>query len=251
MVLGTAFPHFIKDIKGDYPWEYVIVLTSVLAILGGILILNLVPDGPYRKFSKKINLNAIPSLFKIQSFRAAAIVYFGHMWELYAFWTFVPFIIQTYLNRHPGASFNISLLSFSVIAIGSLSCVLGGYISQKKGNKPVAVAALLLSCLCCLVSPFIFSINSEVVFVLFLLFWGIVVIPDSPLFSTLVAQNVPISLKGTALTIVNSIGFAITIISIQLVNELRILINPIYIFTILAIGPIIGLLALVNKRRIL
>lgn len=249
LVLGTAFPHLLKELKGNLPWEFVLVTTSSLAVLGGLLMLVLVPNGPFRKASLNINLLAIPKIFKKQQFRTAAFGYFGHMWELYAFWAFVPIILKMYVEVHQETAFNIPLLSFIIIGIGGFACVLGGYIAQKVGVKKVAFISLLLSCVCCLVSPVIFSFMSPIVFVSFLLFWGMVVIADSPLFSTLVAQNAPLELKGTALTIVNCIGFFITIISILLIDTLRTYINSPTILMILAIGPILGLLALMKKSK--
>lgn len=105
-----------------------------------------------------------------------------------------------------------------------------------------------MSCACCLLSPFAFIIESETVLIGFLILWGLFVISDSPLFSTLVAQNTLEEAKGTALTIVNCIGFSITIISIQLINTLSDLMNPKYIFMLLALGPILGLIALYENK---
>jgi len=248
LVLGTALPHLLKDLKGEFPWEFVLWITSSLAVIGGILIISTIPDGPFRKPSQKLNLSAIPKIFKGKRFRAAAFGYFGHMWELYAFWAFVPVILLYYAEMHPNVSFNIPLLSFIVISAGSLACVFGGYLAQKFGVKKVAFISLFLSCFCCIISPIVFLVESEIVFITFLIFWGMVVISDSPLFSTLVAQNAPSELKGTALTIVNSIGFAITILSIQLLNELKEYTNSINIFVILALGPILGLIALRKEK---
>ena len=244
LVLGTAFPHILKANQSLITWSSVIYTTSILAITGGLLMYFLVPDGPFRKVGKKLNPAAFFKVFKNKSFRGAAFGYFGHMWELYAFWTFVPIILKTYIELHPETQFNIPVLSFSIIATGSLACIVGSYIAKSIGTKKTAFYALLASCCCCLVSPFLFTINSEFVFIAFLVFWGIVVIADSPLFSTLVAQNATPEIKGTALTIVNCIGFSITIISILLLNKMLVNINPTKAYLILALGPILGLLSL-------
>ena len=250
LVVGTAFPHLAKGMSGGFQWKYVLLLSSFLAVLGGLLMLTMVPDGPYRKPGNKLDLSGFFSVFRNGDFRSAAFGYFAHMWELYAFWAFVPIILKTYGLEHSEAVFNIPLLSFLIIGIGGLACVFSGYLAQTAGTKKVAYMALLLSCACCLVSPIMFATTSENLFIGFLLFWGMVVIADSPLFSTLVAQNASAEITGTALTIVNSIGFAITIISIQLLNVLQDSMNPTYIYTLLALGPILGLIALYEKKKI-
>jgi predicted MFS family arabinose efflux permease len=145
---------------------------------------------------------------------------------------------------------NIPLWSFIIIGIGSLSCILAGYLAEKFGAQKIAFNALLLSGICCLIAPFMFSFNSEIVFIAFLLSWGIFVIADSPLFSTLVAKNAPVKNKGTALTIAKSIVFAITSLSIQTISYLLEIFNSNYIFMVLAIGPIIGLFSF-SKQKII
>ncbi|MFC2128639.1 nitrate/nitrite transporter [Bacteroidota bacterium] len=250
LVIGTAFPHLAKEMTYEFPWKSVLILTSSLALLGGLLMLIMVPDGPYRKPGNRLNLSAFFDVFRNHKFRSASFGYFGHMWELYAFWAFVPIILKTYSLEHPETAYNIPLLSFLIIGIGGLACVFVGYLSLIAGTKRIAFIALLLSCGCCLLSPLIFAAESESLFIGFLLFWGMVVIADSPLFSTLVAQNATAEIKGTALTIVNCIGFSITIISIQLLNVLQDSMNPMYVYTILALGPILGLIALYEKKKI-
>lgn len=251
LVVGTAFPHLAKGMTDGYQWKYVLLLSSSLSVFGGLLMFTAVPDGPYRKPGKKLDLSAFFSVFRKPKFRSAAFGYFAHMWEVYAFWAFVPVILKTYNILHSQAIFNIPLWSFLIIGIGGLGSVLCGYLAQTAGTKQMAYMALLLSCICCLVSPLMFTTTSESLFIGFLLFWGMVVIADSPLFSTLVAQNAPAEITGTALTIVNSIGFAITIISIQLLNVLQDSMNATYIYMLLALGPILGLIALYEKKKII
>lgn len=250
LVLGTAFPHLLKGNFNDVlPWEYMIFTTSVLAVIGGLLIFFLIPNGPYRKSLKHFDFTISYKLFRNKNFRAAAFGYFGHMWELYAFWAFTPLLLSTYAKMYPEVDYNIPLLSFFIIAFGSIACVISGYLSQKFPTKTIALTALFLSCLCCLLSPIFFQIQSEQIFVLFLIFWGMVVIADSPLFSTLVAQSINAESKGTGLTIVNCIGFAITIISIQLLNIMADVVNEKYLFILLAIGPVFGLFSLLRKEK--
>jgi MFS family permease len=250
LVLGTALPHLLKSLTTGLPWKYVVYSTSLLAVMGGTAMLLLVPDGPYRKPGQRPSLLAFLKGFTNPHFRSAALGYFGHMWELYAFWVFVPVILANYKSRFPEADLPISLVTFFVIASGAIACVLGGIISLKQGPKRVATAALLISCTCCLLSPLIFSAHLTPLLFIFLFIWGMTITADSPMFSTLIAHNAPPASKGASLTIVNSIGFAITIISIQLINVLITEENTWYVFTILAIGPMLGLIALISDRGV-
>jgi MFS family permease len=249
LVLGTAFPHLLKSMMAALPWRYVIFSTSILAAAGGLAMLLLVPDNAERRQAAELNPAAFLQSFSNKQFRAAALGYFGHMWELYAFWAFVPVILSAYNTHFPSAGLNVPLLSFMIIAVGSIACAGSGIISQYKGVKSIATIALVISCLCCLLSPLFILNGSVTVLIIFLLIWSMAVIADSPLFSTLVAQNAPQQSKGTSLTIVNCIGFAITIVSIQLVTALRTEANERFIYVILAIGPVLGLMGLFGGER--
>jgi len=243
LVVGTAFPHLLKGFSGELPWRFVLIFTSILAAIGGLSMWLFVPDGPFRKASQKPDFTAIFDVFKDNKFRAAASGYFGHMWELYTFWTFVPLFLSAFAFKEQ-VDFNIPILSFLIIGLGGVACVIGGYISEKKGTKRTAFWALCSSGVCCLILPVAYYFFNPTFFVGFLIFWGLVVIADSPLFSTLVAQNAPSEKKGTALTIVNCIGFAITILSIQLITALSNNFGEIWVFMILALGPFFGILKL-------
>lgn len=248
LVLGTAFPHLVKGLGTNLPWRYVILATSFIAALGGFLLWALIPDGPFRRRGGGPDFSGFLRIFSNKNFRAAAFGYFGHMWELYAYWAFVPLLLGTYLERHPGLSASVPLLSFAIIGIGGLGCVLSGVVSQYFGTRRTAATALLLSGVCCLTVPAAAGAGWPV-FLAFLLFWGVMVIADSPLFSTLVALRADPELKGTALTIVNCIGFSITIASIQLLTALHEFRGGYGIYAILAIGPVLGLIALYSGRK--
>ena len=239
LVLGTAFPHLIRSSGTELPWQQVMIGVSVLASAGGVLMLVLVPDGPYLPKGSAFNPQALAIIFRSKAFRASAFGYFGHMWELYTLWAFIPIWLLAYSEMN-SISLNVPLWSFLAIAIGFFGCAIGGVISAKVGSAKVAAVQLTVSGICCLLSPLFFTAEFTL-FIIFLFIWGITVIGDSPQFSALNAENAPREYVGSALTIVNSIGFLITVFSIQLVNSLLPVIGPEYIFWLLIPGPMIGL----------
>ncbi len=218
LILGTAFPHLLKNRDFELPWKSVLYYTSLFAATGGILMLLFVGDGPFRKKSGGFQWNAFKEIFSSKKWRQAAFGYFGHMWELYTFWGFLPLILALYAGKK-GIELNIPLLSFLIIAIGCIGSISGGYLSRHWGSAKVASLALLISGLCCFLSPLAYNLPLPV-FIFFLFVWGLTVSPDSPQFSTLVAEYAPQHLKGTALTIYNSIGFSISTISLILIDRI-------------------------------
>ncbi len=247
LVLGTAFPHLVNVFFEGLPFKQVLIATSIIAAIGGILLFVTVPNGPYRKQGQPLEINSFKSIFKDSDFRQATWGYIGHMWELYTFWAIVPLILESYKTTYNN-TINVSLVSFNIIAIGTLACIASGYISEKIGVKKTAFYALVCSCACCIIAPFLFEIPSTNILIIFLCFWGMVVIADSPLLSTLVAQNAPPSIRGTAITIVTSIGFLITILSIQIITSLNTKYLIQYLLPILSIGPVIGLYKLSKNK---
>ncbi len=246
LVLGTALPHFLNSSGLSLNYRNITIITSILAVIGGLLIGFGVPDGPFRKAQQKIKLSAIPALFKQKEFRAAAFGYWGHMWELYAFWAFIPIFITYYANQN-NLQINIPLWSFAVISMGSIACAIGGSLVSRFSSKTVARSALIASGICCLVSPFALQLP-DWLFLVFLLLWGAVVVADSPQFSTLAATSALPEYRGTALTLVNCVGFAITIVSIQALGFVILHFEVNYLFWILAPGPIFGVLSLGKSR---
>jgi predicted MFS family arabinose efflux permease len=238
LVLGTAFPHLLQGLGQAWPWEGVMLGVSACCALGGLLMYALVPDGPYLQRGSKFDPRALATVFRSRGFRASAFGYFGHMWELYAFWAFVPVALAA-----RGAVGNVSLWAFAVIAAGFLGCAVGGWVSLRAGSARVAVTQLATSGACCALSPLLFLAPTPV-FLAFLLIWGVAVVGDSPQFSALNAANAPPGLVGSALTIANCIGFAITIPSIELLNAAAARLPVQYLFLLLVPGPVLGLLAM-------
>ncbi len=248
LVLGTAFPHLLKSLGAALPWQEVIIAVSFLSAVGGMLMYWLVPDGPFLKQSARFNGKALTVIFRSRELRLAAFGYFGHMWELYAFWAFVPVFITGYSARF-GQPLNTPFWAFAVIAMGAVGCAVGGIISIRRGSSWVAYTQLAASAMMCLLSPLLFHL-ALIPFLAALLFWGIVVVGDSPQFSALAAQTAPANLVGSALTIINSIGFAITIVSIEFLNRLRDSLAIEYLFLLLMAGPALGFLSIRTLRSL-
>ena len=241
LVLGTAFPFLLGATMRDLHWHWVMYGTTMACVAGGIIVLFFVPDGPFRQVGQKFQARAIPMIFKEDDFKRSAFGYFGHMWELYTFWTLVPILVA----KEPSSSPN--LLTFSIIGIGAVGCVLSGYLASTWTVKRTAIFFLASSLICSLayaIAVFI-GITSLILPILFL--WGFTVIPDSPMFSTLVARHAPSTYKGTALTLINGIGFMITILSIKLITWLMGHYESAHVVLLLALGPVIGLV--INRSK--
>lgn len=239
LVLGTAIPHFFNYISLEDSLTDVIQFTSALSALGAILVGCTIPTGPYHIVSsQKFDTTKIITAFKTLSFRKAAFGYFGHMWELYTFWAFVPVLLKLF-NEINNTNLSVSFWSFVVIGSGAISCIYGGYLAVKFSSQWVAKYSLLISMFCCFLCPFTFYLTPNL-FLTFIIIWGLFVIVDSPQFSTLVAQSAPNAIKGTAITLVNCIGYAITIISIQTLNYFLRKYDTTLVFLVLGIGPLLG-----------
>ena len=251
LVLGTAFPHLLKGLDLNYSWKLVLWCTSGLALLGGFIVGFFVPDGPFRTVNSKFDFGLLPKLAKINALKSAASGYFGHMWEGYTFWAFVPMIIVLFKGNEVMDSSD-SLLSFFVIAISGSSCALGGIFANRIGSKKVAQLALAGSGICCVSVVFAAGLP-DWVWIGLLLLWGILVTADSPQFSTLVAQSVPPEYRGTALTLVNCIGFAISIVSIQFAQYLLNWLTIDQVLGLLFAGPLLGILffRVYDRRKII
>jgi MFS family permease len=244
LTLGTALPHGLRAIGATWKWQYVIVSSSALAVLAALLIYYL-GDGPHllvRKLTARSAFHAgeVLGAFASRDFRAAALGYFGHMWELYAFWTIVPsLIVRTSLNVSLRGS-NISGLAFAVISAGALGCTLGGILSRRVGSARVAAVALALSGICCILFAAGWRVYSPVALLVLLLVWGAAVVADSPQFSALSARACPPNLVGAALAIQISIGFGITIVAIAVATGLFDRMGGDVVW-LLVPGPVLGL----------
>jgi len=249
LTLGTALPHALREAGADLPWQYVILASSALALLGALLI-RFLGDGPHLPGARQKS-QATPTTserqltvfdaFKVNRFRAAALGYFGHMWELYAFWTVVPLLVANTALVREYSAVGISGMAFSIIGIGAVGCLVGGALSRRIGSTKVALGALASSCVCAVVFALFWPDLPAMWLGILLLVWGATVVADSPQFSALAAQACPKEVVGAALAIQNSIGFAITVVSIAATTALFDLVG-LDAAWLLVPGPIVGLL---------
>ncbi|MGD9602192.1 MAG: MFS transporter [Gammaproteobacteria bacterium] len=245
LALGTAAPFLARALAPDpADWRTGVLIASGAAVIGGAMVLAL-PDGPHARPRAPFDARMMFAVFSHRPFRYQALGYFGHMWELYAFWSLVGFFLSSRLGN-AGAS---PWLAFAVIALGALGCVAAGVMSRRFTERRVALWALVTSGALCATSGMWWALPVPVVLLLTAA-WGIAVVADSPQLSALAARTCPPDYLGTALTVQNGIGFAITIVSIHLLPPLAAGIGWRWVFVVLAPGPALGAFYLWRLGRI-
>jgi MFS family permease len=242
LVLGSALPHALRALTAGpegWPWQVVFGAIAAASLAAGLLVILAVPEpahGPARVTT--LQWRALGSIWTDRKVRASVLGYFGHMWELYAMWVLLPFILATRLQ---GAA--LSWAAFAALGAGALGCVLGGRLVAHVGSARVAGVQLAVSGLCCVAAPVMLG-APDGLFYGWLLLWGVTVAGDSPQFSALTAANAPPQAVGSVLTLSNSLGFALSIVSIQLFVGLLPALPLALLLPPLALGPLLGLWAL-------
>ena len=246
LVLGSASAHGIRALSVELPWATVMISVALLAAAGGLILFMAIPEPPNdTASSKKLEWQALATIWTDWRVRASVLGYFGHMWELYTFWVLVPLILATQLNGQA-----LSFAAFGVLGIGALGCIGGGWAAKRWGSARVATVQLSMSGICCLLAPWLMS-APLIWFLLWLAIWGITAAGDSPQFSTLTAINAPKQAVGSVLTLTNCMGFALSIVSIELFTSLAQEHQLASLLPWLGIGPLLGIVAmrpLLGKR---
>jgi MFS family permease len=247
LTVGKATPYLVHALPNAGP-AAVILAASGCAGLAAALVAGLYHDGPYPFPPRPFSWSLVRTVFGLREWRLATGGYLGHMFELYSFWTWIPIFIGASVAANGTAATTstntvVSLIAFGTIAIGGFGCVWGGLAADSRGRERLVILAMALSGTCALLIPLAFGHT------LFLLAplawaWGFFVIADSAQFSALVTEAVPSHAVGTALTIQTSLGFLLTMVSIQLIPPLVAIVGWRWVFPVLAMGPVFGIAAI-------
>jgi MFS family permease len=249
LTLGSAFPHLLRALMGGLDWRYAVGAASALTLLGAVVFVVLVHEGPY-PFSRAVfNPRQIGRVLRNRAVALANLGYFGHMWEPYAAWGwFLAFAGAAGVTTGMSAT-NISLLAFAMVGAGSFGCLLGGIVADRIGRTATTTLMMAASGVCALTIGL--TVDGPFwLFVLVALIWGATIVGDSAQFSAMTTEVGDTDFIGTALALQLDIGFALTIVSLTIVPMIADAIGWQWAFVVLAPGPIIGIIAMLVLRRV-
>jgi MFS family permease len=249
LTLGKGSPYLINAI-GSSNWRVNVGIASVLAAMSAMLVVAYVREGPLALPNQPFDITQAGRVFKNRGVRLANFGYFGHMWELYAMWTWAPVMIRASLAVSGDRPIFAEIASFVVIGAGAVGCVIAGRIADRVGRPVVAGTAMAISGACCIAVGFLYG-RSPVGLLILAAIWGATVVADSAQFSASVTELGDPRYVGTALTIQTCIGFLITTVSIWMIPLLVARVTWRYAFASLAIGPILGIIAMVRLQRVI
>ncbi len=246
--LGSAMPHLVNGL-GGLDWRLVVLATSGLTVIGGLVALLLVHDGPYPFPRGSFEPRFIVRAFRDPAVRLANFGYFGHMWELFAMWSWFAVYLGESLRAsgEPGAANVVSLGTFLVVGAGAVGCYAGGVLGDRWGRTRTTALAMTVSGACALLSGPLFGAAPALVLALGIV-WGVTVVADSAQFSTMVTELSDQSYVGTALTVQMATGFLLTVATIWIVPLVRDALGWNWAFLVLVPGPALGVLAMLRLR---
>jgi len=248
LTLGKASPYLVNVI-GSHNWRVNVGMLSILAVASALIVLAFVGEGPYALPNQPFDITQITRVFANRGVRLANFGYFGHMWELYAMWTWAPAMIRASVAASGDSPAFAETASFVMIGAGAIGCVAAGLVADRIGRPVVAAAAMAGSGACCLVIGLLYG-KAPVALLLVATFWGATVVADSAQFSACVTEFGDPRYLGTALTLQTCIGFLITTVSIRMMPLLVARFGWEWAFAFLAPGPLLGILAMMRLRRV-
>lgn len=248
LTVGKASPYLINALDIE-SWRYNVVLVSALGAVGGVIILVFVSDGPLALPNAPFDLRQIRNVFSNRGLRLANYGYFGHMWELYAMWTWAPVMIRASLVSGGHRPELAELASFLVLAAGAVGCVVAGLVADRIGRTVVTAWSMIVSGACCLLIGFLLEAN-PVLLLTVAAIWGAAVVADSAQFSTCVTELGDPQYVGTALTLQTCLGFLLTTISMRIIPLLVDQVGWRFAFSVLAVGPAFGVASMLRLRAL-
>jgi MFS family permease len=252
LTLGSAAPHLVRWAAPADAWRLVLGVASLSGLAGGALVLAVPHDGPHAAPSPRFSWSAAPRILRDRAVLLANLGYLGHMWELYAMWTWMAVFVaeSERARRGPGADVAAlaALVTFGVVGSGAIGCWLGGKYADRRGRTLVTSVAMIVSGSCALaVGSFFGGPLAALVPLLFV--WGVSVVADSAQFSTAVSELAPPDYVGTALTLQTSLGFLLTCATIYFLPAVAAVIGWRWSMSVLALGPALGVWAMLALRR--